>query len=163
MGLRGPAPKPTTLKILEGTYRADRAATAEPTPDVAVLVPPPWLVGDALEEWNRSAPVLEQLGVSASIDYAVFLGYCLSYARALQAEEDIAINGLTVVVWGQAQKNPAVTIAQQEWAQVAKLAAQFGLTPSSRSRVSGTPKKPADAGGKNASTKRFRFGRSSSA
>ena len=53
------ARKPTSMKLLEGTYRRDRANPAEPKPDVGAE-PPPWLPADgpARDAWHRLAPVL---------------------------------------------------------------------------------------------------------
>lgn len=140
MGQRGPAPKPSALKRLEGTYRKDRAAVNEPEPTRSALVPPEWLGADALEEWNRVAPELDRLNLSTVVDYATFLGYCMSYARALEAEQTIAVHGLLIRSLHGMAANPAVAIARTEWAQVRKFAAEFGLTPAARTRVSGTPK-----------------------
>ncbi len=44
MGTRGPAPKPTQLKVLQGTYRLDRAR-GEVFPDPPDDLTPPVLVG----------------------------------------------------------------------------------------------------------------------
>ena len=140
LGVRGPAPKPTALKRLEGTFRKDRVAVNEPMPMRTGLIPPDWLGEDALEEWNRVAPELDRLQLSTVVDYATFLGYCMSFARALEAEEEIAIHGLVLETFYGRVANPAVSIARTEWAQVRKFAAEFGLTPSARTRVSGTPK-----------------------
>lgn len=44
MGQRGPAPKPTQLKALHGTYRPDRANGAEVFPDGPEdMCPPEWI------------------------------------------------------------------------------------------------------------------------
>jgi P27 family predicted phage terminase small subunit len=139
VGARGPRPKPSALKHLEGTFRKDRAPVHEPEPTRSALAAPAWLAGDAREEWERVAPELDRLNLSTVVDYATFLGYCMSYARALQAEEEISLWGLTMSGLHTTVANPAVAIARLEWAQVRKFAAEFGLTPAARTRVNGKP------------------------
>ena len=60
MGQRGPQPKPTARKKAEGTYRADRAAPNEPTPEPAMPEMPAEIASDvdATLCWNRTAPKL---------------------------------------------------------------------------------------------------------
>jgi P27 family predicted phage terminase small subunit len=42
---------------------------------------------------------------------------------------------MTKTAWGTLQASPAVGISRSSWAEVRKFAQEFGLTPSSRSRV----------------------------
>lgn len=143
MGLRGPRPKPSRLKLLEGTHRPDRVAANEPTPDAALLACPKGLPPLARAEWNRVAPELHALGLSATVDRSSLLGYVLSYARAMAAEKQLREEGLTTETGtGQPKAHPCVAIAHNEWAAVLRFASAFGLNPSARSRIS-TPQKPA--------------------
>ncbi len=66
MGARGPAPKPTQLKILQGTYRPDRANGSEVFPDApAHLTAPDHLSkGAALDKWSELAPILSRNGLT---------------------------------------------------------------------------------------------------
>lgn len=145
MGLRGPRPKPTKLKLLEGTHRPDRVAANEPTPDAALLACPKGLPPVARAEWNRVAPELHRLGLSAKIDRAALLGYVLSYARAMAAEKQLQEEGNTLTTsTGYLQAHPCVSIARNEWAAVRNFAGMFGFSPASRTRISTPQKSPAD-------------------
>lgn len=129
--------KPTALKLLEGTYRPDRALANEPAPDAALLACPKGLPPLARAEWNRVAPELYTLGLSAKVDRASLVGYVLSYARAMQAEKQLLEEGLTMsTATGYLQAHPCVSIARNEWAAVSRFAAAFGFTPASRTRIS---------------------------
>ena len=79
---------------------------------------------------------LEDLGILTEIDMAAFAGYCQAYARWKEAEEFITQHGSIVKTpSGYWQQVPQVSIAQTYLKIMNKFAEQFGLTPSSRSRI----------------------------
>src|SRR4051812_38548487 len=88
MGKRGPQPKPSALKKMQGTYRADRAAVNEFTPTLGLPEPPDWLDVGALEEWQRIVPELEKAGVLSLVDGAALEGYCSNFALAVRYQRD---------------------------------------------------------------------------
>ena len=143
MGLRGPAPKPTALKLLEGTFRADRAPANEPTPDAATPDMPAWVKrdADARKEWSRIVPVLAKLGVLTALDGGVLEGYIASHARAVKAERALKRKGLIVQTPFGPKTNPAIKIAKDAWAEVRQASHALGLNPAARSRIS-VPKAP---------------------
>lgn len=153
MGKRGPRPKPTALKLLEGTFRPDRAAANEPMPAPGIPRCPKSLDRDGKRAWDAVVPELQKLGLLTIIDGAVLEGYAQAYSKAVKADRAIKKHGLIVKTpWGL-QTNPAVAVSRNEWAAVRKFAAEFGLTPSARSRINAQPPAPpAD------STKDFLFG-----
>lgn len=67
MGKRGPAPKPTGLRVLHGD-RADRINRDEPQPDEGDVQPPAWLGEAALEVWHTLADELTAKGVLTAWD-----------------------------------------------------------------------------------------------
>jgi phage terminase small subunit len=70
MGRRGPAPTPTSLKVLRGT-RPDRVNLNEPRPiEGRPVIPPAGLPPLAREEWDRVAPHLIAMGIVAEPDTA---------------------------------------------------------------------------------------------
>lgn len=138
--MRGRKPLPTALKVLQGTLRKHRANGNEPQPTQALLRPPKGLPLEALREWKRVAPELHAAGVLTVIDRAMLIGYVRNYARALEAEALIAKHGLTVEnASGGQSPNPAIRIARSSWDLVAKFAADFGMTPASRTRLKVQP------------------------
>lgn len=80
--------------------------------------------------------VLESMGLLTEMDMAAFAGYCQAYARWKEAEEFLSQHGSMVrTPNGYLQQVPQVSIAQTNQKIMLKFCEQFGLTPSSRSRI----------------------------
>jgi len=132
----GPAPIPTKLKILHGNPGKRALNKNEPDPEVKIPDPPGFLCDEALDEWNRVAPELERLELLSEIDMAMLASYCQAYKRWYDAEVklketgDSYINDNGVVV-----VNPLVYVAIKASVQMHKFASEFGMSPSSRSKV----------------------------
>ena len=76
------------------------------------------------------------MGILTEVDMAAFAGYCQAYARWKEAEEYITENGtMFKTPSGYMQQVPQVSIAHQYLKIMDRLAEQFGLTPSARSRI----------------------------
>lgn len=128
--------KPTNLKILQGTYRPDRANPNEPQPEICTPEAPEFLSDRALQEWQRIAPILEKLGLLSQVDKMALAAYCAAVARLWQAEEQLKNEGLTVTnERGRRIKNPLVDVANAATKQISLFASQFGMSPSTRSSV----------------------------
>ena len=84
-----PIRKPTDLKKLHGTARADRRRGASQVDD-RLPDPPADLDNEALAEWRRVVPVLDEMGLLTRADRAVLTGYWQSWARWMAAELTIA-------------------------------------------------------------------------
>jgi P27 family predicted phage terminase small subunit len=139
MGARGPAPKPTEIKQMEGTYRADRAARNEPKPRVTIPPCPVWLPPDAKKEYKRVAKILVKLRVLTEADQMALAAYAHEYAKWRHAEGLIAGTALNAVLVGGAggqYLNPWQSVANTAFKNMIALMREFGMTPASRSRVS---------------------------
>lgn len=136
MATKGRKPKPTALKVLEGNPGGRALNKSEPRP-TGVPVCPDWLEDEAKAEWERTAPRLEEIGVLTEVDGMAFAGYCQAYARWREAEEFLTQHGSIIrTPNGYLQQVPQVSIAQTNLKIMLKFCAEFGLTPSSRSRIS---------------------------
>ncbi|KLU76025.1 phage terminase small subunit P27 family [Clostridium botulinum] len=136
MAQRGRKPKPTAIKIIEGNPGKRPLNKNEPKPEKKAPRCPSWLEDDAKKEWRRMAKQMEHLGTLTEIDMAAFAGYCQAYARWKEAEEFITKHGAIVKTpSGYWQQVPQVSIAQTYLKIMNKFCEQFGLTPSSRSRI----------------------------
>ena len=144
MGRRGPPPKPSALKRLEGTYRPDRAARNELELPVGLPEAPNWLDLEARNEWARVVPVLHETGVLTTLDGGRLADYCMTHSLAIKATRRYQREGLVIRSPQGIKAHPAVAIAKDARAQARILAAEFGLTPSGRSRVSVPEKRPSD-------------------
>lgn len=146
MAPRGPKTKPTNLKLLTGTARAHRLNPHEPKPDVTRPNPPEHLTEAALDEWDRIAGELVALGILTDLDRGALGAYCQAYGRwsaaetalARMAARDSVTDGLIVKTKsGNLIQNPLVGAANKAMADMVRYAAEFGLTPSARTRVVG--------------------------
>lgn len=136
MGSRGPKPTPKALKILAGVTRADRLNDAEPRPLEGIPDPPEILDADARAEWARIAPQLAAMRVLSEVDGAALALYCSHYSRWVQAERVVREKGPVIATGtGSFKVSPHLTIAAAAMQSMLKILAEFGATPSSRSRV----------------------------
>lgn len=146
MGRRGPAPKPTALRVLHGD-RADRINTAEPQPGRSDVAPPEWLSEDALAVWAEYAPDLKRQGVLTAWDCEAFGCWCDSVARRRSAARTLEREGEVIEMpvfdkngeqtGTRRGRNPWLLVLNQADAQVQRYGARFGLTPSDRSQLAG--------------------------
>ena len=136
MGQRGPAPKPTQQKKLQGTYREDRANPGEVFPSAPDSVDaPPFLDGEAKDKWYATAPMLQRNGLLTECDLDTLAIYYQTWARYVEAESKLSTDGATTVARsGYQQVSAWVTIATR--ADLLKLGDRLGLNPSARGRIS---------------------------
>jgi len=137
MATRGRKPKPTALKLLEGNPGKRQLNMNEPR--LTQKMPPEcpdWLEEEAQAEWNRLSETLFEMGILTDLDVAPFAAYCQAYARWREAEEFISQHGSIVKTkTGYWQQVPQVSIAHTNQKAMLQAAAEFGLTPSARSRI----------------------------
>jgi len=137
MGKRGPTPKPTVLKILNGNPGKRPLNTNEPKPKPVAPVCPKWMNSLAKKEWRRITKELEALDLLTCIDGAALSGYCTSYAAVQEAEIEINQHGKTTYITdtGFIRDIPAIARQQKYLAIMRQYLGEFGLSPSSRSRL----------------------------
>lgn len=141
MGRRGPAPKPTHLKLLEGNPGKRPINKHEPKPKPTTPSVPTWLNPLAKKEWRKISKELEGLGLLTCVDGAALAGYCTAYAAVQEAEIEINKYGKTTYVTntGFIRDIPAIARQQKYLALMRNYLSEFGLSPSSRSGVSVKP------------------------
>lgn len=161
--MKGRKPKPTHLKLLDGEKHKERINKKEPKPKPGKFRCPSHIVGEARRAWGVLMPRLETLGLLTEIDGQAFEGLCQVYGRWVEAEVELAktnpvMRGKKIIkikdkdgneiekeVPGGYFQNPYLAVANRAWEQMMKAFAEFGLTPSSRSRITvGGP--PGDGG-----------------
>lgn len=133
--MRGPKPKPSAIALLDGNPGRRPVNELEPKPEVGAE-PPAHLSGEAAVKWAELAPQLENLGILSQIDADLLAMYCQFYGRWVEAEQHLAEESL-VLTGGQGgvYQNPWLAVANKAMEQMHKLGAEFGLTPSSRTRI----------------------------
>jgi len=140
---RGPKPKSTAQRRLEGNPGKRALNTEEPAPpplatDPEFDTPPPELAADpiARAEWARLAPMLRQCRQITLADRGALLALCIEWSKYLTATAEAAKLGMIVKApSGYPITNPYLPIANKALGQCARLWPELGLTPSSRSRV----------------------------
>lgn len=141
----GRKPKPTALKILEGNPGKRPLNENEPEPQVRIPVCPDCLDLPAQQEWARITPLLAELGLLSEIDRTALAGYCDAYGRWYVAQKNLRLRGLVVKKDGKTYMNPFVRVAQDAMKEAMRHLVEFGMTPSSRSRIAiFQPRSPQD-------------------
>lgn len=138
MGKRGPAPKPTNLKLLQGNPGKRPVNKSEPqfTKYDEPPKPPTHLNKYGKKEWKRILPVLMNVGLLTEADYATLAAYCQAYGTWVEAEKLIKEKGFTYISdKGNSIQRPEVGIASTAMKNIVTFAREFGMTPSSRSNI----------------------------
>lgn len=153
-GSRGPLPKPSALKVLEGNP-GKRALNLSDgvNPRVEIPTAPKHLGIEARKEWKRITPLLEELGLISGLDRAALGLYCQAVGRLTEIET--AFNGMVarkvaegkdyadavyecsyaVTPSGYAQQSVITQLIKSNREQVNRYLMHFGLSPAARARV----------------------------
>jgi P27 family predicted phage terminase small subunit len=140
MGLRGPKPKPKTWFIKSGV----RPRTSlDDTPDPPRNLPqcPDWLDEEAKACWKELVPLLDEMQVLTVIDGKMLVKYCQLWSRWVKAEQFIQRYGNSYPIKndnGSVKcfvQYPEVAIARTLAMQLTRLGAEFGMSPSARTRI----------------------------
>jgi len=136
--MRGRKPKPTAIKVLTGNPGKRHLNAREPRIPSVIPSAPTHLSQLAKIEWRRVIKILSQNGLITQIDRAALAGYCANYARWCELEKEINRSGMEWVITtgkGNLVQNPIIGMANKSMELMLKFAAEFGMTPSARSRV----------------------------
>jgi P27 family predicted phage terminase small subunit len=147
MGARGPAPKPTKLRVLHGETRPSRINADEPQPAKMEPTPPEWLNAKALVVWERTVYQLRVMSMLTAADGDALAVYCQSVVNYEEAVR--LVNAAGYIIRGRdgnPVKNPAVQMVRDFGAQVRVMAGEFGLTPAARVGLSTKGSPSAGAG-----------------
>jgi len=134
--MRGRKPKPSAIKKLEGNPGKRAVNKREPKPAIEIPACPTHLTGDARQEWNRITKELQAMGLIALADRSVLAAYCTAYADYVKAVKKLKTQGEVITYEsGNVVQNPWVGIKNRAMEKLVKIAAEFGMTPSSRVRL----------------------------
>src|SRR3954453_11760521 len=136
MGLRGPAPKPTAIKRLEGNPGKRKLNEVQPTPTLGAPECPDHLDDVARKEWDRLTSILVAMKVLTEADYIALANLCQAYSTLVNAQKQMNKTGILYKSKsGYIQQSPLLGIIHTQTTIVNNLLREFGLTPSSRTRV----------------------------
>lgn len=134
--MMGRRPKPTAVKELAGNPGRRPLNPAEPKFEGRAPQCPRNLGEMAKREWRRVAAALEGQGMLTRVDRAALAMYCQTWATWCKAEEMCETQGDVIETTnGNLIQNPWRGIANRSLRLCQGLAAEFGMTPSARSRV----------------------------
>jgi P27 family predicted phage terminase small subunit len=137
--MRGRKKKPSDQKKAAGTYRKDRNFADELTFESLDQKPeaPKFLKEYGKQEWDRIVPQLWSRGILSETDFSIITAYCLE--MELYYRDRKLVDGgaeYTMDDKGRVIIHPAVKAGNQHLINALKIASEYGLTPSSRTRIS---------------------------
>lgn len=162
MGLRGPQPKPTAQRLLEGNpgHQTMNKFEAQP-PKITSIPAPDWFGEEARRYWNRLIPMLANIGMLTEADLPTIERYCDFLADWRHCRDFIATVGKGNIFYPITEvievTNPETGLLvkkekiryMQEYPHVAKklkisehllrIEQHFGMTPAARTRIMAEP------------------------
>ena len=114
-------------------------AAPQPSTTGLNLAAPDHLPLRAKWEWEAKAEMLNRLGLLSEVDYDALAMYCVAVADWKEARKHLRKGMIT-----KGKLNPWAHVADRAWKQMYRMQSEFGLSPSSRSRVTVSKKKGTD-------------------
>ena len=150
--MRGRKPKTAGQHLAEGDpshfgrKKLLERQAAEPKPVRGLPPCPSHLKGMARKAWLFLAPQIELMEQDYKPDALMLEGACVNYARAVQADQIVDREGLTVEESRiddetgektvlRVKTRPEVHISNQAWLRVRAFCSEFGISPVSRTRL----------------------------
>jgi P27 family predicted phage terminase small subunit len=139
--MKGPRPKPTSIKKLLGNPGRRPLNKSEPKPKRQRSRPPAHLSDKARGTWERIAIILDDMGVLTAADSIALEMLCEAYADYLLARDELEAFGSNFYQTVNSQggvmhrPHPAVAVMQDADRRIRAWLSEFGITPSARSRV----------------------------
>lgn len=116
---------PLKMKILSGSFRANRAA---------IPACPDYLDAIAKAKWTELCDILGETGLLTQWDCDVMAMYCTAFSQWREAADMVKKSGLVIKGAGGVCANPCVQIAANAKREMRDLSTLLGLDPASRKR-----------------------------
>jgi P27 family predicted phage terminase small subunit len=136
MAKAGRRPKPTAIRILEGTQKGP--VKQEPSLPAGIPPMPERLKVDqvAVEKWEELASILTRMGVLTLGDGEALATLCEVHSAEQSCLLQLRAGGAVMHTdLGGVKPNPAGPMYRSLVSQKAALLSEFGLTPSSRTKL----------------------------
>ena len=135
--MKGRKPLPTAVKLFRGNPGKRRLNSAEAKPPIGPPDCPKHLDKTARQEWKRVAGLLSEAGLLTQVDRAALACYCTAYGRWVEAEKQVKQFGTVILSPTKKfpMKSPYLSTAESAMEQMRKFLVEFGMTPSSLSRI----------------------------
>lgn len=154
MGHRGPPPKPTAIRELEGNPGKRPLNKFEPRPPkISTVAPPEWLSDIGKLYWARLVPMLSRMGVLTEADLPLLERYCDALSDWHSYREFLSKNrtngypvydyqrktfdkdGKPIVAISHVQLFPHGARKLRLSEHLLRIEQHFGMTPAARSRI----------------------------
>jgi len=161
MGSRGPAPTPTAILAMRGSWRA-KIRPGEPQPPKGTPKCPAHLTPAQKTIWRRLVNMLKLMNILTKVDGTQLERYCVYYCRWRECEEFIAKNGISYPIKSDEPTYYVVRMPGSKTAVIGfvehpqlreshrldvalkHIEMQFGLTPAARARLVAQPTSETD-------------------
>ena len=143
---KGRRPTPASVKKLAGNPGKRKIRTDLPAPVGSPPMPKRLLVEPlAVEKWNEFVPLLLELGTLTLADGEALATLCEVYAASQACLLELRATGPVMRTdLGGVKPNPAGPLYRGLVSLQASLMGEFGLTPTSRTRLGAKQEKPTD-------------------
>ena len=136
--MKGRKPKPTRLKLLAGETR--RINKREPKPKRVIPSPPEHVSEAAKLAWGSLSTRLDRLGLLTELDSFSLEKLCETYVETLEIQKVLRVEGRFQRVTTKTgdvmiRAHPGISAFDAAERRFRALMTEFGLTPSSRSRI----------------------------
>lgn len=132
----GRKPIPSKLKLLKGTDQPCRMRDDEPMPKSDQVEMPPMLSDEAKKQWALVVKQLKDADIITNLDVHALAMYCEVFARWQHANEQLSKYGAVIKTHnGYPAQSPYMQIAHKSFEQMKAMLVEFGMTPSSRTKV----------------------------
>jgi len=147
--MAGRKPVPTEVKKLRGTDQPSRVNADEPKPlALESSQAPAWLPDEARELWAELSPMLVSMRLLTEADRAALMLLTAIYAQWKRLYEFVNEHGHSYESWSDAKlmirRYPESVAEADAWRRLNLALANFGMSPSSRAKVTVSKDKAAD-------------------
>ena len=143
--MASPTPLPTNLKVLRGTAQPCRINDKEPKAPKSKVKMPTGLSQEEKKHWKSVAADLEAAGILTVLDVQALRLYCRTYTQWHKANEKLDEFGSVIKgSHGTPTLSPYFKVSRTCMDQMLALLREFGMTPSSRTRIRSETDKPED-------------------
>jgi P27 family predicted phage terminase small subunit len=134
--MKGRLPKNNKLKVLSGSKHAKKTRKIKNTALFETWECPDFIGGHGEKLWADVGPVLVTSGIMIELDRVCFAMLCQTYDMIIQFEAQVEKDGAIISdARGSEKKHPLLTAISQQTTLFRSLCQEFGMTPSSRSRL----------------------------
>jgi P27 family predicted phage terminase small subunit len=133
--MAGRKPKPTALKLIQGTLRKSRENLREPKPSGDLVEPPSYFSNEQIEVWNYAISNAPK-GLLKRLDIAILEIWVIAYVTYRDSAKKVGTLGQVIKSpSGYPIVNPYLSNMNKQAQIMMKASSEMGFTPTSRSKI----------------------------